>query len=280
LRSEKAAVQAFYDEAGWRWDEEAGAFADGAVFDDLRPVTREYRRRANGRVREALAAVGNRLLDAASGAIQFDDYARFSEGYRRRICVDFSLRGLRAARARIGDHGLFVKADVTALPFAANVFDAVVSLHTLYHVPAEEQATFLAEIARVLAAGRRAVMVSNWDSSPWDRTLRAPRALARLPGRVWRRVRRGRPAATSAPPADPTLYFHPTRRRWLASAIPAGVDARIGCWRSVGVDFLRHLPEGRVARRVLEALSFIEDLAPHSLGRVGCYPLITLTKRE
>ena len=53
------------------------------------------------------------------------------------------------------------------------------SLHTLYHVPAEEQATFLREIARVLRAGRRAVVVSAWQSSPWDLVLRVPGALAR-----------------------------------------------------------------------------------------------------
>jgi len=39
VRTEKAAVQAFYDGAGWQWDEDAAAFADGAAFDDLRAVT-------------------------------------------------------------------------------------------------------------------------------------------------------------------------------------------------------------------------------------------------
>jgi SAM-dependent methyltransferase len=277
VRSDKAAVQAFYDESGWRWDEEAGAFADGAVFDDLRPATADYRRRANERVREALPASGDRILDAASGAIQFEDYARFSLGYRRRVCVDLSRRGLRAARARIGDHGLFVQADVTALPFAANVFDAVVSLHTLYHVPAEEQATFLGEMARVLARGRRAVVVSAWRTSPWDLALRVPGALLRRGLRLARPWRpRGKPPVPAAP--APALYFHPTRRRWLRARVPPGLVADIRCWRSVSVDLLRTMPEGRATRAAIAALRRLEDLLPRVLGRIGVYPLIAFTK--
>jgi ubiquinone/menaquinone biosynthesis C-methylase UbiE len=275
LRSEKAAVQAFYDEAGWRWDEEAGAFADGAVFDDLRPLTAAYRQRANARVREALPAAGKFILDAASGAIQFEDYARFSHGFRRRVCVDLSMRGLRAARGRIGGHGLFVKADVTALPFAANAFDAVVSLHTLYHVPAEEQGPFLGEIARVLAGGRRAVVVSNWDASPWDFTLRLPARFARRARRLL--GREPRPCPVPAPAAV-SLYFHPTRRDWLWGAVPAGVSLRLLCWRSASVDFLRGLRDSRLSRGLLRTLSAFEDAWPAWTGRWGVYPLLVLDK--
>lgn len=226
-------------------------------------------------MREALAPSGRRLLDAASGAIQFDDYVRFSQGYEKRVCVDLSLRGLRAARARIGGHGLFVKADVTALPFARDAFDGVVSLHTLYHVPAAEQATFLGEIARVLAEGARAVVVSNWEGSPWDRALR-------LPARIARRARRllgaGPPPTPVAPPSTASLYYHPTRRDWLPGAIPASVTLRMGCWRSASVDFLRGLGDSGLTRGILRLLSTLEDLWPTWTGRWGAYPLLVLDK--
>jgi SAM-dependent methyltransferase len=287
VRTEKAAVQAFYDGAGWQWDEDAAAFADGAAFDDLRSVTAAYRRRANERVREALPRAGHLILDAASGAIQYEDYARFSEGYGKRVCVDLSLRGLEAARRRIGAHGRFVRADVTALPFASGVFDAAVSLHTLYHVPAEEQATFLREIVRVLGPGRRAVVVSAWETSPWDLALRVPGALAR---RSFRLLRLLRPKAAPDPPGGiaitalaPTapsssLYFHPTHRSWLPTAIPPGIAVSIRCWRSASVDVLRSLGESGVSRRLLGALGSLEDALPTWMGRLGVYPLIVLDK--
>ena len=282
MRSEKAAVQAFYDDAGWGWDEKAGAYADGAVFDDLRSLTAAYRMRANERVREALPAPGGLILDAASGAIQYEDYARFSEGYRRRVCVDLSRRGLLAARRRIGAHGLFVRADVTALPFKPLAFDAVVSLHTIYHVPAEEQVTFLREIARVLKAGRGAVVVSAWQTSPWDLALRVPGALVRRARRVLGKLRR-RPAPGPLAPAPPpaavtSLYFHPTRRDWLRTVVPPGTSLRVRCWRSVSVDLLRSLGDSGGSRWLLGRLAWLEDAWPGWTGRWGAYPLLVLDK--
>jgi SAM-dependent methyltransferase len=283
LRSEKAAVQTFYDDAGWQWSEEAGGFADGAAFDDLRPLTEGYRRRANARVRAALPPTGGVMLDAASGAIQYDDYRQFSEGYRVRLCVDLSLVGLRAARRRIGAHGRFVRADVTALPFAAGTFDAVVSLHTLYHVPADEQGIFLAEVARVLAPGCRAVVVSAWETSPWDLALRLPGALLRRARagvqRLHRLVVPAPPSAPRSRPAAVNLYFHPSRRAWLRRAVPPGMDLSVRCWRSVSVDLLRGLVPSSGGRRWLDGLGWLENACPWLLGWLGVYPLLVLEKR-
>jgi SAM-dependent methyltransferase len=249
------------------------------VFDDLREVSAGYRRRANQRVREWLPPEGRFLLDAASGAIQYEDYARFSEGYRRRVCVDLSRRGLLAARRRIGGHGLFIEADVTQLPFRAGAFDGVVSLHTLYHVPADEQPRFLLEVARVLRAGRRAVVVSTWTSSPWDRALRLLPALGRrLQGALRRVAQRG---AADRPPSSAgavDLYFHPTRREWLKASVPAGTRIEIRCWRSVSVEFLRLLPDGRLGAAIVLAVTRLENVFPRLLGRLGVYPLLTLEK--
>jgi ubiquinone/menaquinone biosynthesis C-methylase UbiE len=282
LRTEKAAVQAFYDDSGWQWSEEKGGFADGVAFDDLRPLTGSYRRQANARVRAALLPTGGVMLDAASGAIQYDDYRQFSQGYRVRLCVDLSLVGLRAARRRIGAHGRFVRADVTALPFAAGTFDAVVSLHTLYHVPADEQGIFLAEVARVLAPGRRAVVVSVWETSPWDLALRLPGALARRARAGIRRLRRlDRSVSPSGPRSTPptaNLYFHPSRRGWLRRAMPPEVSLRVRCWRSVSVGFLRSLVPSGSSRRWLDGVGWLENACPGLLGWLGVYPLLMLEK--
>ncbi len=281
MRSEKRSVQAFYDDRGWSRDEAGDGFADGSLFDDLRPATEAYRRRANERVREALPPRGELMLDAASGAIQFADYVRFSEGYGRRVCVDLSRRGLVEARRRIREHGLFVLADVTRLPFAAGAFDAVVSLHTLYHVPADEQSTFLSEIARVLRAGQRAVVVSAWTSSPWDLALRVPGALRRRARALGRRLLRAEahPAAV-APLAseEPPLYFHPTPRSWLRAHVPPAIRLESRCWRSVSVDVLRRLPDSGWGPVFTRWLSRAEDRWPRLFAWLGVYPLLVLEK--
>jgi SAM-dependent methyltransferase len=281
LRSEKTSVQAFYDERGWAWDEAKGAFADAALFDDLRPASAAYRLRANERVREALPPSGDLILDAASGAIQFPDYVRFSEGYRRRVCVDLSRLGLVEARRRIAGHGLFVLADVTRLPFAAGAFDAVVSLHTLYHVPADEQGTFLAEIARVLKAGRRAVVVSAWATSPFDLLLRLPGALRRRLRSLGRRLLApGREPAPAAPFVDagPPLYFYPTRRSWLRVHLPSALRLEARCWRSLSVDVLRRLPDAGWGPAFTRGLARAEDRWPRLFAWLGVYPLLVLEK--
>ncbi|MBM9915603.1 MULTISPECIES: class I SAM-dependent methyltransferase [Stenotrophomonas] len=63
-----------------------------------------------------------------------------------------------------GDETDFVVADATALPFADQQFDAVVSLDVLEHIPAALRTRAIAEMARV--AGR-AVIVGFPPQRPW-----------------------------------------------------------------------------------------------------------------
>src|SRR5512145_2861194 len=133
----KQRVRQFYDRVGWQ------TVADGtyqnARYEDLRPVSSEYIRRCHLRVKRFLKPSGQFLLDAGSGPVQYAEYLTYSEGYARRVCVDISIVALQEARQRIGEHGLFVVADVANLPFKAEPFEGIVSLHTLHHLPLEEQ---------------------------------------------------------------------------------------------------------------------------------------------
>src|SRR5690606_36419610 len=52
-----------------------------------------------------------------------------------------------------------VVADVADLPFVAEGFDAVIAMHMFYHVP--DPARGMAEIARVLKPGGRAIVTTN-----------------------------------------------------------------------------------------------------------------------
>jgi SAM-dependent methyltransferase len=87
------------------------------------------------------------------------------------IGVDLVSAGLRKAHAALPD-ALLLHADACALPLADASLDAVVSANLLEHIPDDRRA--LAEIARVLKPGARAVVVvpagpSNFDY--YDRFL-------------------------------------------------------------------------------------------------------------
>jgi SAM-dependent methyltransferase len=72
------------------------------------------------------------------------------------ISADLSLRSLRVLTARAESTGaaervLPVAADITALPFANEVFSSATSAETLEHIPGHEEA--VTELARALASG-------------------------------------------------------------------------------------------------------------------------------
>jgi ubiquinone/menaquinone biosynthesis C-methylase UbiE len=262
--STRRSVREFYDRFGWLPEEQTGGFKDGTAFDDLRPVSAPYRRRANRRIEEALGS-GSLLLDAASGPVQYDDYVAFSSRFEHRVCLDFSLGALRAARSRLGAHALCVCADVARLPFRDATFDGVVSLHTLYHVPEGDQPRALRELCRMLVLHATGVVVVSWPRSGWDR--------------VWTGVARRLARAHQALAGEiPPLYFHPRGKEWLEQSLPENVTAEIACWRSVSVELLRRMPNGRGGRLVLSLLSWLESRLPRVLGRRGLYPMIVLRK--
>jgi SAM-dependent methyltransferase/uncharacterized protein YbaR (Trm112 family) len=152
-----AGLQRFYDEVGWATGDDQ--FEDAELFEDLRPVSADYIHRCHLRVGNQLPRSGDVLLDAGSGPVQFDEYLTYHEGFRKRLCVDISLSALRQARARLGERGIYVQADLTQLPLANGSVDAAVSLHTIYHVPAELQEQAFLELHRVLKPGGRAIVV-------------------------------------------------------------------------------------------------------------------------
>ncbi len=52
--------------------------------------------------------------------------------------------------------GCIVVADIANLPFKPDVFDGVVSLHTIHHLPEDEHLQAYSELYRVLAPGSSA----------------------------------------------------------------------------------------------------------------------------
>lgn len=283
----KREVRDFYDSVGWK--EIADGLYQNARYEDLRPVAREYVHRCHLRVRRHLLPHGELFLDAGSGPIQYPEYLEYADGFRFRVCLDISEVALRQARQRIGERGLFVVGDVTHLPFRGSAFDSLVCLHTIHHLPADEQEHGIRELARVLAGEGRGAIVYSWGVHSWlMRLARLPIAAAgAFRGMTTNAGSEHRPRAVSpqTPSIGDGLLQHPGTHtahhdyRWALGCLGNLPGFEIRVWRSVSTAFTRALIFGPFLGRLwLRILFWFEDLAPHWFGRVGQYPMFVIHK--
>jgi SAM-dependent methyltransferase len=276
----KEDVRDFYDNIGWS-QAEAGRYQN-ARYEDLRPVSRAYIHNCHLRVQRHLTPQGRFLLDAGSGPIQYPEYMSYSQGYDHRVCADVSITALQEARRKIGDHGLFVVADIANLPFRRGVFDSVVSLHTIHHLPRTEHARAYRGLQDALAPGRTAVVVNGWSTSP----LMDPfRAFSRLRKRLWLFARRllGRGDQSGKKKKEPAqeknTFVEKHDHRWFRRHIAPHMDVEVLVWRSASVHFLKnYIFDQRGGRRILDWLFRLEERFPHFFGRNGTYPLVVIRK--
>lgn len=286
----KQQVQQFYDQIGWR--EVAEGVYQNARYEDLRPVSRQYIHRCHLRLLRHLKPEGRFFLDAGSGPIQYPEYLEYSKGYRHRVCADISLTALQEARKRIGNHGLYVVADIANLPFKSDTFEGVASLHTIHHLPEAEHLQAYRELHRVLAAGSSAVVVNGWPGSRLMRWFRPLMALSKRLRSAVRRVVGGRGEALLEAEVET-----PNQRRgtstakgtftvrhdahWVKSQVGACMAVEIWVWRSVSVRFLRTLIHPWLAGRLwLRLIYWLEERYPHWFGENGQYPLIVIRKDQ
>jgi SAM-dependent methyltransferase len=280
----KEQVRQFYDRVGWQMVGEG--IYQNARYEDLRPVSSQYIHRCHLRVKRFLKPAGFYLLDAGSGPIQYPDYLAYSQDYNYRVCLDISFVALVEARKRIGQHGLYVVADVANLPFKPGAFDGVVSLHTLHHLPQDDQKRAYGELFRVLAPASSAVVVNGWTESDLMKRLQW---LVNLTERLGSRQARSRETPSvektsakkeaQAKPVQPTgTYIHKQDAAWLRQQLQ-GMDVEIRCWRSVNVRFLRAVIHRTLGGGFwLRLLFWLEERFPHYFGEKGQYPLVVIRK--
>jgi len=285
----KRQVREFYDTFGWKPLAE-GLYHD-ARYEDLRLVSREYVQRCRLRVIQHLPPTGRYLLDGGSGPIQYSEYLEYSHGYRHRVCLDISHLALREARSRIGDHGLFVVGDISKLPFESNVFEGVVSMHVVYHLPREEQANTFREFFRVLQPSGKGVIVYSWgEHSALMRLARFPMWIASWLVKAYSYVRnkeqriedvQGHRMDTDQMKVvqAPSLFSFKYDYQWLrqqAGHLP-GFDIRV--WRTASSAFLRaFIFKPLFGQFWLRVLYWVEERAPRLMGRVGQYPMVLFEK--
>ncbi len=279
----KQNVRQFYDQVGWQ--EVEGGVYQNALFEDLRPVSQAYVHRCHMRIPRHIRPRGRFLLDAGSGPVQYPEYQTYSQGYDYRVCADISIVALQEARQRIGDHGLFVVADVANLPFKREAFEGVVSMHTIHHLPPDDHLQAYDGLYRVLAPGCAAAVVNGWQDAPLMKFLKP---LVRLSKRARRGLnRRLGQTQTPNPDTQPTpqqglrgkTFVKKYDAAWLKRELGSRMAVEIWVWRSVSVRFMRIFIHRWLGGRLfLWLLFWIEERFPHFFGEKGQYPLIVIRK--
>lgn len=283
----KQQVRKFYDQIGWRM--ESDGFYQNARYEDLRPVAKEYIKKCHQRINRHLIRPGKFLLDAGSGPIQYPAYLTYMDGYQYRLCMDISIVALQEARKRIGDKGLFVVGDVAHLPFCNDIFDGIVSLHTLHHLPLSEQKKAYRSINRVIKPGHNAVLVNGWTESHLMKKWAWLRKFMENIGK-WIQKNRGKRAADqkheitiNSPEKtekgeNTGTFIEKLTADWIWNEL-SDMNIEILVWRTVNVRFLRAVFHRALGGKFwLKILYVLEEKYPEYFGKNGQYPLIVIHK--
>jgi SAM-dependent methyltransferase/uncharacterized protein YbaR (Trm112 family) len=272
LMSDKKSVQDFYNQFGWKQNDE-GNFVDGDAYEDLRPVSEEYMYDCNIRIKRYLQPQGDYLLDAASGPIQFDEYLEQSKHYRYRLCVDLSFLALQEARKKLGDRGIYLVTDMTDLPLKENVVDGVVSINTLYHIPKDEQINAFREMYRVMKPGSSGILIYSWGRRSHLNNFLV------LPQKIWRKTKTFFQRATKYSGYDPDLlYFHAHPRSYFTKE-RLGFEPDLKVSRLISVPVQKFWIHGALGgKAMLRAIYRLEDRKPEWCGKVGEYPMFVFKK--
>ncbi|HEY4148242.1 MAG TPA: methyltransferase domain-containing protein [Chitinophagaceae bacterium] len=273
ISADKQLVKNFYDQKGWFTDE-AGNYEDAVIFEDLRPFAQDYIKKCHDRVSRYLNPSGTYLMDAASGALQYEDYLQYSANYKYRVCVDFSFTALSECKRKLGDKGLCILADMTNMPFKDGVIDGFVSLNTIYHIPKDEQATAIKELYRLLKTGGKGVVVYEWfKHSPWMNFWMLP-----FRGFVFikNRIMDGAARMAGKKDAGRRLYYFAHSPEYFKKNLP---PFKLRVWRSLSVHFMRYyLHAGLGGKKILDWVYRKEEKDPEVAGLKGEYPILWFEK--
>jgi ubiquinone/menaquinone biosynthesis C-methylase UbiE len=252
-------VAAFYANKGWAVNH--GVTEDARRWEDLREHAAEYVSLCRQRTMKFIPPGGENILDMASGPIQYPEYLEFSKNFAKRYCVDLSAPALELAKARIGDHGVFMQGSFFEMAFADDFFDCSISLHTIYHMDQDRQEEAVRKLVRITKRGHPVIIVY---SNPDTLFSRAKRAL-RFGG------------GQTAVGADIYFHAHPIDW-WRRFGDVASVS--LHPWRAFAANMQRRLiPDNALGRRMLRSVYKLEERFPAFFVRHFQYPMIVLTKK-
>jgi SAM-dependent methyltransferase len=217
----------------------------------------------------------------ASGPIQYDEYLEYSRHFRKRYCVDLSRAALDNAKCKIGDHGVFLHGNFLEMDVETDFFDCCISLHTIYHIHADQQENAVRKLLSCAKRGAPVIVIyANPDSFHLTRTtlFRAARTLA-YPLKLLRRRLRPRPDSSRHGEIELNPYYHAHPLSWWVR-FEDQASIEFHPWRTFSSDTQKtYFPDNRIGTWLFAALFWLEDHAPKFFLRNGCYPMIVMRKR-
>lgn len=259
-------VARFYNTVGWQTD--GNVTGDARRFEDLRKYSQSYARKTRNRLLKFIPSAGDRMLDMASGPIQYPEYLAYSKNFAKRYCVDLSHHALRQAREKIGDHGKYFEGNFLRLDFEDNYFDCSISLHTIYHIEKHEQDDAVRKLIRITKPGKPILIVYSNPDTIWNRGWLKNWRLKRHKKKV-KKVRDDR--------SD--LYFYRYPNSWW-QRFNNVASVRILPWRSFGPEAQARLfPNNRFGAFMLQLLFFTENTFPRFFAKNFEYNMIVLIKK-
>jgi len=272
-------VSEFYSTMGW--NEEGDVTEDARRWEDLRGCAADYVSACRLRLLEHIPPHGDRILDMASGPIQYPEYLRFSAGYEHRYCIDLSEKALARAKERIGDHGVFLHGSILDLDLEENFFDCVISLHTIYHIGKDNQEEVVRKLLRSVRPGKPVIVVySNPDSfmvraRDWWRRFRIRPVSA--PGTGVAETAEETAAGEGSRSGDPYFFAYPIS--WW-DRFGDAAEVRVFPWRAFSATAQKRLfPDNSFGRFLFGILRRLEERFPRFFAHHFQYPMFVLTKR-
>ncbi len=275
---DKKRVFDYYNEVSYQVKDSLKIYEDSPQWVDFREVSSKYMRTSFTRASRFYAPSGTYLLDIASGPIGLPEYVTLCDGYEYRVCVDISINALIQAKFNLekaGKRGIYICGDITNIPIQDNSVDTVLSQHTLYHIPKNDQATAVKEMYRVAKSDSKIVIIYCWFYHSWFMNLtlniiQLYRIVRHLAGKVYVRIF----------PNQPRLYFYPHSPGWFRKSFEFSNDIEFYCWRSTNKYFMNiYIHKWLFGKHILDKLMAIEDQYSKMMSRFGEYPAIVITKR-
>lgn len=277
MNFDKKRVFDYYNDLNYFVSEELKVQTDSAKWVDYRPVSREYIKNSLSNSSTYIPDGGEYFLDIASGTVGFKEYVDLSKKFSTRICIDISYPALMLAKENMkGQDSIFICGDITNIPLKENVCDVVVSHHTLYHVPKNEQRNGVNEMYRVTKPGKKVLIIYSFFQHSWLMNLtllpvQAYRIARHIAGKIYVRLFN----------KTPRLYFYPHSRRWFKTSFSFSKDIEIYNWRSLNKYFLDlYVHESLGGKKLLNYISKLEKDRPKFMGSIGEYATIVISKKS
>ena len=150
-------VSSFYNSIGWKT--ENNITEDSKRWEDLRDCAAEYNIKTRLRLLDYIPKKGDKILDMASGPIQYSEYLEYSKNFNKRYCVDLSTEALKLAKHKIGNHGVFLNKSFFDLDLKKNMFDCSLSIHTIYHIDKDLQEKAVRKLLKVTKPDHPVIIV-------------------------------------------------------------------------------------------------------------------------